>query len=95
MCMAEWALRTKTNIKPEVLYAGRILEKYGFLFGADFDVATAIDKVAKVLTDHADDEESSLLEDKQIADKIAVDEEPIIQDRRTSTRSRQPGWWEN
>ena len=95
MCMAEWAWRTKTNIKPEVLYAGRILERYGFIFGLDFDVATAIDKVAKVLMDHADEVEALLREGKQIADKIATDEELRIQDRRTSTMSRQHGWWEN
>ena len=92
MCMSEWALRTNTRIKPEVLYAGQILERYGFIFGVDFDVATAIDKVSKVLNDHADEEEHLLLEGKQIADKIAVDE-PRIQDRRTySGKNRHSGW---
>ena len=93
MCMADWAARNNKNIKPEVLYAGRTLERYGFIFGADFDVATAIDKVSKVIADHADEDEALLVEGKQIADKIAVDE-PLIQDRRTFTKSRQHGWWE-
>jgi len=95
MCMADWAARNNKNIKPEALYAGQVLERYGFIFGVDFDVANAIDKVSKVLADHMDEEESLLLEGKQITDKIALDEEPKIQDRRTSSRSRQHGWWEN
>jgi hypothetical protein len=83
--MADWALRTNTKIKPEVLYAGRLLEHYGFIFGVDFDVASAIDKAAKVMADHADEEEAMLMDGEQIAEKIAIDEEPRIKDRRTSS----------
>lgn len=88
MCMSDWASRTSTKINPETLYAGQILERYGFIFGVDFDVATAIDKVSVVLNDHADEEEHLLMEGKQIAEKIAIDE-PRIQDRRTYSKN---GW---
>ena len=92
MCMSDWASKTKTKIKPEVLYAGALLERYGFLFGIDFEVSNAIDKATKVMTDHADEEEHLLMEGKQIANKIAIDE-PRIQDRRTySRKNNQNGW---
>ena len=93
MCLSEWALRTNTKVSPEVLYAGRLLERYGFIFGIDFEVSNAIDKAAKVMTEHADEEEHLVAEDKQIADKIAVDERARIQDRRTyAGNNRQNGW---
>lgn len=95
MCMSDWAWRTKTKVSSEVLYAASTLERYGFIFGVDFDVASAIDKAAKVLADQANEEERLLAEGKQIADKIKIDEEPRIQDRRTSSifrRNRQNGW---
>lgn len=92
MCISEWAARTKTTVAPEVLYAGKLLERYGFLFGIDFEVSNAIDKVTKVILDHADEEERMLMEGRQIADKIAIDE-PRIQDRRTySGKNRHSGW---
>lgn len=95
MCMSEWVIKNRIGVSPEALYAGRLLERYGFIFGVDFDVTTAIDKATKVLTEHADEQERLLMEGKQIADKIKVDEEPRIQDRRTSStfrRNRQNGW---
>lgn len=88
MCLREWALRTKTNVSPEALYAGAVLERYGFLFGIDFDVSNAIDKCTRVLCDHADEEERLLMEGRQIADKIAIDEPPRIQDRRTYKKNQ-------
>lgn len=95
MCLAEWALRTKTKLSSEVLYAGAVLGRYGFLFGIDFDASTAIDKVTKVITDHADEEERLLMEGQQIAEKIAVDEGVRIQDRRTSSSwvNKNPFGW--
>lgn len=93
MCIAEWALRNNIKVEPEVLYAGSLLERYGFIFGFDFDMGNAVDKIAKVLADHADEEERLLMEGKQIIDKIAIDEEPRIQDRRTySKKNSQNGW---
>lgn len=95
MCLSEWALRNNIKVEPDVLYAAALLERYGFIFGFDFDMWNAVDKAAKVITDHADEEERLLMEGKQIADKIKIDEEPKIQDRRTSStfrRNRQNGW---
>lgn len=93
MCMSEWVLKNRAEVSPETLYAGRLLEHYGFIFGVDFDVASAIDKATKVIADHADEEEWLLIEGKQIADKIAIDE-PKIQDRRTSSSWKRSsiGW---
>lgn len=94
MCMSQWALMTKTKVAPEALYAGAMLERYGFLFGIDFEVSNAIDKAAKVITEHADEEENLLMEGKQIEEKIAIDEQPRIQDRRTSSawKKNSFGW---
>lgn len=93
MCMSEWVLRNKIEVSSEILYAGALLERYGFIFSFDFTIYNAIDKAAKVITEHADEEERLLMEGKQIIDKIALDEEPRIQDRRTYAKNnRQNGW---
>lgn len=85
MCLSEWVLRNKIEVSSEILYAGALLERYGFIFSFDFTIYDAIDKAAKVITEHADEEERLILEGKQIADKIAIDEDARIQDRRTSS----------
>lgn len=94
MCLSEWALRNNIEVPPEVLYAGAVLERYGFIFSFDFTIYNAIDKAAKVITEHADEEERLLMEGKQIIDKIAIDEEPRIQDRRTYSRKNQQNGWD-
>lgn len=88
MCLSEWALRNKIEVEPEVLYAGALLERYGFIFSFDFTIYDAVNKAAKVITDHADETERLLMEGKQIIDKIALDEEPRIQDRRTYSKNQ-------
>jgi hypothetical protein len=95
MCMSEWAWRNNKNISKEALYAGSLLERYGFIFGIDFDVASAITMASRVIVDHMAEEESLLMEGKQIAEKIKIDEAPPrIQDRRTFVRNRNiaNGW---
>ncbi len=95
MCMSEWALRNNKSISKETLYAGALLERYGFIFGLDFDVASAVRMASNVIVDHMAEEEALLMEGKQIAEKIKTDETPPrIQDRRTFVRNRNlaNGW---
>ena len=95
MCMSDWALRNNKNISKEAMYAGAMLERYGFIFGVDFDVASAVTMASNVIVDQLAEEENLLMEGKQIAEKIKIDEAPPrIQDRRTFVRNRNiaNGW---
>lgn len=91
MLLSEWSIKTNTQVDSEVLYAGSLLEKYGFLFGRDFDAGSAVEKATKLIIECMDEEEDLLMEKKQSADENEVDE-PRIQDRRTFSWLRKDIW---